>query len=106
MMNRAWILSGILRDVELEIDRAESKHPSWPSDLLRQVMVVTEEMGEVQKAALNLTEEAERPLGQEMPESREERLKRMAMDMDEEMVQVAAMALRFLYNRRINRDRK
>jgi hypothetical protein len=92
--------------VELEIDRAESKHPLWPPDLLRQVMVVTEEMGEVQKAALNLTEEAERPLGQEMPEFREERLKRMAMDMDEEMVQVAAMALRFLYNRRINRDRK
>lgn len=96
------IVNGILEEVAREVDRAECLHPEWPTDLLRQVMVVSEEMGEVQKAALTLVERLEDGQCGEMDSFWKERIVRLNLDIDEEAVQVAAMVLRFLYNRRIN----
>ncbi len=75
-----------------EIDRAEVKHPMWPSDLAHQVLIVSEEMGEVQKAALEIIEARQRGAfaGPDSPPF---------VHLDEEMIQVAAMAIRYLHNR-------
>lgn len=64
-----------------ELDRARTKFPTWPTDPLHAVAVVQEEVGELQKAVLQLSYEPG---------------KASSEDVRDEAVQVAAMALRFL----------
>ena len=89
----------IFTSAKREMARAEAKHPVWPWDLLHQVMIVSEEMGEVQQAALNLVEY--NATGSTLPET----VTHLEDLIDAEMTQVAAMTLRFLYHRRAMRGR-
>lgn len=71
-MPLAFIMSEIIR----ELDHAELKHPNWPTNIFEQVSVITEESGEIAKAAND-------------------------RDMDElrkELLQTAAMCIRMLKN--------
>ena len=86
-----------------EIARAEGKHPNWPQDRLRQVVVVAEEAGEALQAGLNIVE-AEEELILSRPEGYNITLayNNMAMLEDKlqtEMIHTGAMALRWLMNR-------
>lgn len=102
------LLQGIVENIRFEIERAVEKHPRWPSDLLRQIMIVTEEMGEAQQAALNYIEETENEGQRKAHEGIwKENLNRLSLYIDDEMEQVAAMAIRFLYHKRLaERDAK
>ncbi len=41
----------VFNDITAEIQRAESKHPKWPIDLIHGTAVVAEEMGEAVREA-------------------------------------------------------
>ena len=45
-------ISEILDAIMLELRRAESKHPSWPTDAIHASAIVAEESGELSRAAL------------------------------------------------------
>lgn len=73
-----------------ELERAETKHPAWPSDPIHAAAVVQEECGEMVKAAVQYVYEG----GEE---------KALLV----EAIQTGAMAIRFLKNfdsRRTSRD--
>jgi NTP pyrophosphatase (non-canonical NTP hydrolase) len=40
-------------EIQQELERAEKKHPDFPSDMFRQVAIINEEAGEVAKAVLD-----------------------------------------------------
>ena len=65
--------------VELELNRAEKKHPNFPDDMFRQVAIINEEVGEITKAVLHYHYE-------------DGSLK----DVKNELVQTAAMCMRML----------
>jgi hypothetical protein len=92
-LRRSQRLRRVIDQGLAELDKAETKHPGWPNDLLHQVMIVSEEMGEVQQATLNYVEYA---IGTTWGGD----LGGLNDKIDAEMVQVLAMALRFLYHRR------
>lgn len=73
-------LESAVRD---ELLRAMKKHPTWPTDPLHALGVLNEEVGELQKAVLQLVYE---PVPQ--PVTRD--------DVRAEALQCAAMCLRFL----------
>lgn len=73
--------AGSVSAVLAELERAQSKFPTWPTDPIHAFAVVAEEFGEVQKEVLQLTYEPHKS-------SRE--------SVRKEAVQLAAMALRFL----------
>ena len=68
-----------------ELRRAEEKHPCWPENIFEQLAIVGEEFGELQQAVLQAKYE----------NKSHEYVK-------EEGVQLAAMALRFLFNMKEN----
>jgi hypothetical protein len=69
-----------------ELKRAEIKHPSWPTDMIHASAVIGEESGELTQACLDYHyKEKEKEI---YGTSR----------MQEEAVQVGAMAIRFLLN--------
>jgi predicted transcriptional regulator len=76
-MTRAEAVFAILD----ELDRAETLHPSWPTDHIHQAAIVAEEAGELVRAALNHTYHGED-----------------AEEMRKEAIQTGAMAIRFLVN--------
>ena len=39
-------------EIDVELNRAETKHPNYPSDMFRQLAIMQEEAGEVTKAVL------------------------------------------------------
>ena len=39
--------------IDIELKRAEKKHPNFPADMFRQVAIMNEEAGEVTKAVLH-----------------------------------------------------
>ena len=61
--------------------RAEEKHPAWPTDLFEQVAILNEEAGEVTKAVLHYKREGG-----------------TLNDVQEELIQTAAMCMRMLKN--------
>ncbi len=87
-----------------ELQRAEAKHPVWPDNRLRQVAIMVEEAGEALQAALTIIE-TEESLTQRPQEGYDVTLayNGMAMleeNLEAEVVSTAAMALRWLLNRR------
>lgn len=99
LLLRQQRLRGIFDRVLREIDRAEKLHPDWPVDLLRQCVVVSEEAGESLQAGLNLVERIE--YNGKHPHARLD-VTALQTALDEEMIQTAAMAIRFLYNRSVS----
>lgn len=93
----------LIRDIIDELERAEAKHPGWPTDLCHQAMILNEEVGEVNQAILNYVE-WRKHLAPEAFDlgSVHDIDEQKSSYIDKEMVQVAAMAIRFLYNWRIN----
>lgn len=61
------------------LERAQAKHPTWPTDPLHAVAVVSEEAGELQQAVLQATYEG----------ASQDRVREEALDL-------AAAALRFV----------
>ncbi len=43
----------IYQAIAAEVERAEEKHPDYPTDLFRQLAIMQEEAGEVTKAVLH-----------------------------------------------------
>ena len=70
-----------IRAVEDELERAKEKFPMWPDDPIHAAAVVFEEAGELQKATL---------------EHMYEPTKSDLLDVRNEAIQTAAMAVRFL----------
>jgi NTP pyrophosphatase (non-canonical NTP hydrolase) len=77
------VLDKVIDDVVAELERAETKYPEWPVNLVEQGAIVAEEAGELLKACNNIHHV-------QKPGSREELI--------EEAVQTAAMAIRFILN--------
>lgn len=82
----------IFKDVSEEIARAQKLHPNWPTNTVEAAAVVVEEAGEALKAALNM-----RPSDYHSQEKTEPELR---AELDKELVQTAAMAIRALTNLR------
>lgn len=79
----------IWQAVELELRKAKKQFPNWPDHPAAQAGIVTEEAGELMKAALEWKyERNENPALQKMQRDQ----------MKEEAIQTAAMAIRFLEN--------
>lgn len=70
-----------IQKIQQELVKAESKHPSWPTDILHQVAIVNEESGEATRAALQYQYE-----GGKLEE------------VQIELIQTAAMCIRMLKN--------
>lgn len=70
-----------IADVFIELQRAEKLHPQWPKNVFEQLAIVGEEYGEAQQAALDMNYK-----GAPIARYREE------------LVQLAAMSLRILFN--------
>lgn len=69
----------VIDRVLAEVDRAERKHPCWPSDVIHAAAIVAEESGEMMRAAVRATYEDGG-----------------LAEAEAECIQVAATALRFL----------
>lgn len=69
----------ILSDVMAELHRAEKKFPTWPDNIIEQAAIVSEESGELIRAALQVKYE-----GGNIEDCRKE------------AIQTAAMCIRFL----------
>ena len=72
-------VSDALVDIIAELDRAVTKFPTWPSDIIHASTVVTEESGELAQAALQYVYE-----GGDLDKARKE------------AVQTAVTAIRFI----------
>ena len=76
-----------LAQIFSEVERAEKRHPDWPSNPIHQAAIVTEEAGELLQASLNLNEH-----------------KGSKKAIITEAIHTAASALRFLKNVEENND--
>lgn len=74
-------LSHIIDETVAELSKAESKHPSWPEDVIHQVSIMNEESGEAIRAALQIVYENGN-----------------TTDLKTELIQTAAMCFRVLKN--------
>lgn len=72
----------IIMGIHYELFKAEKKHPTWPVDnLFEQIAILSEEAGEVAKAALDF-KDGKAPI----------------TELKEELMQTAAMCIRILKN--------
>lgn len=71
----------IFYEVSKEIEKAQSKFPFWPSDIIHAAAIVNEESGELIRAALQQKYESG-----------------TIIECKKEAIQTAAMAIRFLIN--------
>lgn len=78
-----------LRAIEKELGKAKKKFPWWPADPIHAAAIVSEEAGELVRAANQFSYE-----------------KGLYVDMFDEAVQVGAMAVRFLENIQKYKDLK
>ena len=101
-----WPFIGIFNDVLIELERAEHKHPNWPADRVRQAAVIAEEAGEALRAALSLTEYEEEGDIRLSDIERSYKIERMGNAMEYEVIQTAAMAVRWLLNYRTARAKR
>jgi hypothetical protein len=75
--------------IKAGLEKAEAKHPQFPTDPIHAAAIVVEEAGELQQAALQYVYEKGR-----------------GEDLIEEAIHVGAMALRFLINANDFKKRK
>lgn len=80
--------SDILDEIVKEVKRAKKKHPSWPVHVCAQALIVSEESGELARAALNYKYES-------MADGDHEK---WLKEMKTEAIQTAATCIRFLEN--------
>lgn len=73
--------SEIIAEIFCEVERAEKKHPEWPTDLVYMDQIINEEKGEATRAVLQHVME-----GGELCEVRKE------------LIETAAMCVRMLKN--------
>lgn len=71
----------IVNQILIALQEAKEKHPDWPKDLPHQLLIMGEESGEAQKAALHIIEG-----------------KGTYNELKEELYQTAAMCIRILEN--------
>ena len=57
LTNQRQEVKAALVKLAVELASAERKHPSWPTDIVHRAAIISEEAGEVTKAALHLTYE-------------------------------------------------
>lgn len=79
----------IWQEIELELRKAKKKFPNWPDHPAAQAGIVSEESGELMKAALLWKYERGKTDDHQMKQKEEMKL---------EAIQTAAMAIRFLEN--------
>lgn len=79
----------IWHEIELELRKAKKKHPNWPDHPAAQAGIVSEEAGELMKAALQWKYERGEAEDQQIVQKDA---------MKQEAIQTAAMAIRFLEN--------
>jgi hypothetical protein len=79
----------IWQEIELELRKAKKKFPNWPDHPAAQAGIVSEESGELMKAALQWKYERGKTDDHQMKQKEE---------MKQEAIQTAAMAIRFLEN--------
>ena len=78
----------VIQMIQAELARAEIKHPSWPSDQIHAAAIVTEECGELMRAAVQYELE-----------------KGSIENIEEEAIQTAATCIRLLKDIRARRRR-
>lgn len=83
----------IMQDISAELKKSKKKHPNWPDHVAAQAGIVSKEAGELMKASLEWKYE------KSVSEIVEEVQVKAIYD---EAVQVAATAIRFLENLKIN----
>lgn len=88
-MSNTTILDQVLK----ELKRAKKKFPNWPDHAAAQAGIVCEEAGELMQAALQFKYEKGKN-GLTIDQQKKK--------MQEEAIQTAAMALRFLENLKLN----
>ncbi len=66
-----------------ELDKAQTKFPSWPNDPLHALAIIQEELGELTKEVVQMIYEPH---------------KTTMLDIETEAIQTATMAIRFLLN--------
>jgi len=87
-----------------ELRKAEEKHPGWPTDPCRRMMIIAEESGEAVQAVLSLVE-LEEQQHRDIERFGRSQLDYLALRIQEgktvhEVAQTGAMALRWLINYR------
>ena len=71
----------LIEEIRLELVRAKNKHPDWPEDVIHCAAIVSEESGELIRAAIQFKYE-----------------NGTQEEMRKEAIQTATMAIRFLLN--------
>jgi NTP pyrophosphatase (non-canonical NTP hydrolase) len=74
-------LNSIILCITEELQRAERKHPEWPTDPVHAAAILSEESGELVRSVLRWNYE-----------------NKSFFEMQDEAIQVGAMAVRFLLN--------
>ncbi len=94
----------VIERVMAELNKAEEKHPIWPEGRLRQVVIIAEESGEALQAALTIIESEEAMARTELSgydiTLAYNRMAGLEEKLEEEVAQTAAMAIRWLLNRK------
>ena len=104
MENKMQIPSRVMILICDEIEHAEKKHPFWPTSLLHQVAILNEESGEVTKSVLHITEwEKAKFEHNSTRQIQKEELERFYTELEKELAQTAAMAIRMLSNLRTDK---
>lgn len=78
-MDTAYNKKFIVEQILNELEKAEKKHPQWPTDVIHAAAIIAEESGELVRAALQWNYE----------DGNQDELKK-------EAIQTAAMCIRFL----------
>lgn len=78
----------IIQSIEEELQRAEKKHPQWPDNIYKQMAIINEECGEATRACLHLEE----------PD-----VGGTIHDISDELISTAAMCIRMLMNKPLNK---
>lgn len=78
-LNSEYCKSMYPRKVDVELKKAQLKHPNFPEDMFKQVAIINEESGEITKAVLHYHDEGG-----------------SLEDIKKELIQTAAMCMRML----------
>lgn len=82
------LMEKIIASLLKELDLAEKEH-EWPGDVIHQIAIIVEEVGELMQAALDYAYSSSAGYNKK---------KSLKRNMEKEAIQVGAMAIRFLKN--------